>query len=196
MTIDDNGTVGLINFTVGVIAGSLSPTSNFGLQSFAFNITGDAFTPTINDFILPNGWNLSAVNAGANAGDARPTNADGYGRFDVVVSAGGQNRLDPLTFSIDVGGDTINSYFGLSSGGGQPAVAFAAHVAGISTGAFTFNADSAAAECKPATDGPTCMELPSAWFGGSAAVPVPAAVWLFGSGLPGLPGVARRNKAN
>lgn len=152
------------------------------MTRFAFNITGDAFTPTINDFILPNGWNPSAVNAGANAGDARPTNACGYGRFDVVVGAGGQNRQDPLTFSIAVGGDTINSYFGLSSGAGQPAVAFAAHVAGISTGAFTFNADSAAAACNAATDGSTCMELPSAWRVENLII---------GRGSPSVIGIAR-----
>ena len=189
--IDDDGAAGLINFTVSVIPGALSPTNNFGIQSFGFNITGDAFTPTVSDFNLPFGWALSDVNAGANAGDAKSTNQDGYGMFDVVVADGGQNRLDPLTFSIDVGSDTINSYFDLSvGGGGQPKVAFAAHVTGISTGAYTLFGDSNNAECIPgSTD---CQELPSAFFGGSTAVPVPAAVWLFGSGLLGLVGVARR----
>jgi hypothetical protein len=36
--------------------------------------------------------------------------------------------------------------------------------------------------------------LPGSGFG-QAAVPVPAAVWLFGSGLLGLIGIARRKKA-
>jgi hypothetical protein len=35
----------------------------------------------------------------------------------------------------------------------------------------------------------------SGFFGGSTVVPVPAAVWLFGSGLLGLIGIARRKKA-
>jgi len=35
---------------------------------------------------------------------------------------------------------------------------------------------------------------PGSDFGGQAAIPVPAAVWLFGSGLLGLIGVARRRK--
>jgi len=32
-------------------------------------------------------------------------------------------------------------------------------------------------------------------YGDVSAVPVPAAVWLFGSGLVGLVGIARRKKA-
>lgn len=199
VTIDDEGAAGLINFTVGVIAGALTPTNNYGIMSFAFNITGDSFTPNVADFTLPTGWDLSAVNNGPNVGDAKQTNADGYGKFDVSVSDGGQNRMDPLTFSIAVDGDDINSYLGLSVNDGtglQPAVSFAAHVAGIDTGAYTLNGDSGAAECLAGeTD---CMMLPSAWFGGSTevvVVPVPAAVWLFGSGLLGLVGIARRKTA-
>ncbi|MCK4707388.1 MAG: VPLPA-CTERM sorting domain-containing protein [Gammaproteobacteria bacterium] len=60
-------------------------------------------------------------------------------------------------------GDDINSYTG-----------FTAHVAGFIT---------------------SDEDLTSDWFGGSVStstVPVPAAVWLFGSGLLGLIGVARR----
>lgn len=37
--------------------------------------------------------------------------------------------------------------------------------------------------------------LPGSGFGQSAAVPVPAAVWLFGTGLLSLAGIARRKKA-
>ncbi len=36
---------------------------------------------------------------------------------------------------------------------------------------------------------------PSNWVTGPAPVPIPAAAWLFGSGLLGLAGIARRNKA-
>jgi len=35
---------------------------------------------------------------------------------------------------------------------------------------------------------------PGSWTGGIAAVPLPAAAWLFGSGLLGLAGIARRKK--
>ena len=37
--------------------------------------------------------------------------------------------------------------------------------------------------------------LPGSNFGQTAVIPVPAAVWLFGSGLLGLVGIARRKKA-
>ena len=37
--------------------------------------------------------------------------------------------------------------------------------------------------------------LPGNNFGQTAVIPVPAAVWLFGSGLLGLVGIARRKKA-
>ena len=44
-------------------------------------------------------------------------------------------------------------------------------------------------------DGPFATVPLSANFDFSTAVPIPAAVWLFGSGLVGLIGVARRKKA-
>jgi hypothetical protein len=202
VTIDDEGGSGgiggdsLIRFTVDVIDGALTPINMFGIQSFAFNITGDAILLTTDNIIgLPNLWDVSHFN---NTTNIKATNGDGYGKFDVLVSDGGQSRQDPLVFSVDVAGDSIASYFDLSdptNPQSQPNVAFAAHVTGISTGAYTLDANSANEECDPLTDGSTCMELPSAWFGGPvAAVPVPAAVWLFGSGLLALSGVVRRKK--
>ena len=91
---------------------------------------------------------------------------DGFGKFEFAVSDGGNSRTDQLSFSINVAGNTINDYY-----------QYAAHVAGFTT--------------QSCTSGP-CT---SAWFGVGTPVPVPAAAWLFGSGLLGLIGVARRQRA-
>jgi len=100
-------------------------------------------------------------------------NMDGFGGFSFREDTNGaNNRVDPLTFSITgIMGDTIGDYIGLSTGNaGQGNALFAAHVAGFADG-----------------QGNT-----SAFF--AAPVPVPAAVWLFGTGLIGLAGMARRRR--
>lgn len=101
-------------------------------------------------------------------------NISEFGVFLNVISGNGGSRQDPLAFLIGgVGNDTIASYAASNAGGEF----FVAHVADFSNfGATT-----------------------SAFFAGSstAPVPLPAAVWLFGSGLLGLIGFARlKNKLN
>lgn len=96
-------------------------------------------------------------------------NISEFGVFQNVISGTGGSRQDPLAFSIGgVGGDTIASYAASHAGGEF----FAAHVADFTNFGTTT----------------------SAFFAGSPAspVPLPATVWLFGSGLLGLVGVARR----
>lgn len=189
VTIDDEGDPGLINFTVAT-TDNLTDAGNFGIQSFAFNVTTAPNPLATTDITgLPDGWAVNSVGATT---ELRPGNADGYGSFDVVLNSTGITRVDPLTFSIDAAGDDISSYFDLSAGnaGAQPHVQFAAHVTGIDTGVFPTGCTAGDAGCE---------EISSAWFGGGPPVdiigppvPVPAAVWLFGSGLLGLVGVSRR----
>lgn len=163
VTIDDNGGSGIVDFWVDTVPGAFTAGTNFGIQSFGFNFTG-ATAPNAVDFIVPNGWNVDVP---------PPNNQDGFGDFDYIVSNGGNNRQDPLHFSIATD-EGLSSFFALSSGNaGQGNVAFAAHVAG-----FTVSGSS----------------VTSAWFGGSTPVPIPAAAWLFGAGLLGLAGVARRGR--
>jgi hypothetical protein len=173
VTIDDTsvtcnmciGGDSIITFTVDVLttsdsSGPLVETTNFGIMAFGFNIA-DSVNPGAANFLLPSAW-----------GVANDKNGDGFGKFERLVKDGGSNRLDPLVFSIDIAGDTINSYYDLSTGtASEGNTWFAAHVAGINN--MTNGSD-------------------SAWFGGGTAVPVPAAFWLFGSGLLGMAAVARR----
>ena len=98
----------------------------------------------------------------------------GFGKYDIKLSGKGSSRTETLSFTISgVVGDTIYSYAMGSSLNPEAEEYFATHIAG-----FDY------------TDGVT-----SAKFAGSTVVPVPASVWLFGSGLLGLVGIARRKKA-
>ena len=194
VTLDDNTPSStptydnLITFTVEVL-GSLTPDgSNFGIQSFGFNLAGNASLSAGDISGLDSLWSVGF-----------DQNLDGFGLHDVAVSDGGQQRKDPLTFSIDVNGDSFGDYFDSSQPGGQGPSWFSAHVADIRTYTGTDNGDSSGIPCTLPGDG--CIELSSAWFGSQggggrppAAIPVPAAVWLFGSGILALTGVARTRK--
>lgn len=94
----------------------------------------------------------------------------GFGFFEFDLKGSGSSRTELLSFSISgVTGDTINSYAVGYEGLGD--AYFAAHVGGF--------VDAASGES-------------SAKFASIAVVPVPAAAWLFGTGLLGLVAVARR----
>lgn len=188
VTLSDE-TDGQLDFWVEILP-SLSDMAggNFGIQSFAFNysdfisdVTGEeAISSTTDrilansddsDFILPDTWKVQTNKGMSEAG-----------KFDVRLMGRGNSRQDPLHFSIlGVGLDDVSDFF-------------AAHIAGF---------ELPGGECADEHEGyDECGmdETSSAFFFGGRLVeepppiPVPAAVWLFGSGLLALTGIARRNR--
>jgi hypothetical protein len=119
------------------------------------------------DFILPDGWDVRFGKFGAGGGD-----------FDIRLLGNGNNRQDPLHFSI-LGLDLDDVLAG-----------FSAHVAGF---------DYIIGECggeHGEGDGEGCRHISSAYFYGDrpVVVPLPASLWLLGSGLLALAGVSRHRK--
>ncbi|MCW8933984.1 MAG: VPLPA-CTERM sorting domain-containing protein [Gammaproteobacteria bacterium] len=169
VTISDSTTVlGDIDFSVDVLseAFSVSPGANFGMQSFSFNFD-DTIAVSATDIINlnPATWMISE---NQNAGG-------GFFKFDLQLDGTGGSRTELLSFSISgVDGDMVTSYATGSSLNPSSSEYFAAHVAGFDE-----------------INGVT-----SAQFAGSSlvVVPVPAALWLFGSGLIALAGFARSKK--
>jgi len=85
------------------------------------------------------------------------------------------------TINLAMGETAFGTYFTWSVNPDIPVVA-------------VFNQDGSAGQAVPMQIGPFPGQAPT-FQGTVSAVPVPAAVWLFGSGLLGLVGVARRKAA-
>lgn len=182
VTIDDLGIANdKIYFTVTPLPKlTAMADSHFGIDKFAFN--GPSLSAS--NISVP-GWTIS-----------NPHNVSSYGDFNNLLSGHG-HRLNPLTFSINAANDTVDTYAAALSNG---SAFFVAHVGGLKPVCKTRrgtavddddeNENEDEGECNCAT---------SAYFGGStvvappASVPVPAAAWLFASGLLGMVGVTRRS---
>ncbi|MDH5256215.1 MAG: hypothetical protein OEW72_09905 [Gammaproteobacteria bacterium] len=171
VTIDDEGALGAINFTVEALQPLLDLAGpNFGIQKFAFNILGGVGAEA-DDVDLPGGWR--ARNGGR---------MDGFGLFDVTLKGKGNKRQDPLTFSITgVDLDTIQSYVDLSSGRSPQGFSlFSAHVAGFEL------CDGDSYPDGKKSHGGCRHSASSAYFGGTQVVPAPPAIWLLGTAIAGL----------
>ncbi|MGX2041153.1 hypothetical protein ACWJKU_13620 [Methylocaldum sp. MU1018] len=150
---------------------------NFGIQAFGFNLATGLDSANANHAHLT-ASNISGLPSGWTVDFDRRLN--GFGKFDVVVLGTGSNRQEPLTFSITgIDGDTPDSYHAPSSGGaGEGNAWYAAHITdfsgpdGITSGYFAGG------------DGPGIAPAP---------VPIPAAIWLFGSAIAGLGLISRRS---
>jgi hypothetical protein len=149
---------------------------------FSIEVLTDAYPGELSNFGMQTfyfNFNESLSVAAVNIVDTAPswsitTNKNaggGFGEFDFKVAGNGDNRTDVLTFRVaGVTDDTINSYATSATEGSEY---FAAHIADYDA-SVTGN-----------TGGK---------FGGSSVVPIPAAVWLFASGLGLLGWKSRKSK--
>ncbi|HYA39619.1 MAG TPA: hypothetical protein VEI74_15245 [Candidatus Methylomirabilis sp.] len=176
VTIDDNGAPGAINFTLQALAPlSGQFCNNFSILKFGFN--GNELHKS-NIVGLPDHWKFT-----------NDKKMDGFGKFENVLVGKKWTSQDPLTFSI-VGIDGDNIYNYATSHDGSDGLFFSAFVGGNEFNKHgTWHDKWRDDGCRRCTK--------SAYFaGGTAApVPVPAAAWLFGSGLIGLFGLASRRQS-
>lgn len=165
---------------------------NFGIASFGFNLAPE-IAVSIDSFLLPENWKVQFNKGMSEAG-----------KFDVRIMGTGQARQDPLQFSI------------LGLGLDDIVHRFASHVAGFDTGREGFEKKHDGFEGERRNSEHHGFEgehngfemehgeyegmrhVSSAFFYGDrlvTAVPVPAAFWLFGSGMLLLGRIATRRRS-
>ena len=150
------------------------------LDSFYFNFAHGAVNP--NQLVFSNvsaaPYTYSTLLAPSTGATLSGLKADGDGYYDGKFHYAGSNFLghgQTLSFQLSAAGhdlDVGNFHFFSLPGGGTGTYIMASHLQNLSPGGT------------------------SAWVGTVAAVPLPGAVWLFGSGLAGLIGFARTKRAS
>ena len=165
---DDGGTTGSVTLTLTV-----ADTIGIAEVTQVYLNVDDAIGGT-NLTIIPNGGTGPAANSIGQGTDAFKADADGWYDilFDLPVSGNTFDAGETLIYDITATGLVASSFNFLSTPDlVDPNGPFLGAAKFQSTGEFGEQSD---------------------WVG---AVPVPATVWLFGSGLLGLVGIARRKKS-
>jgi hypothetical protein len=144
---------------------------NFGIQKFGFGFDSESGSEIVG---LPDSWRIR-----------ENRRMSEFGKFDIRLQGRGKSRTDSLSFTVNDA--TLGDFDSL----------FSAHVAGFEWCDVINGNGKLKHGKKNWCNDNTCVS--SAFFAGSllpppdpSAVPVPAAVWLFGSGLIGLLGLASR----
>ena len=147
---------------------------NFGIASFGFNLF-EGMELSGDDFLLPEKWKVQFNKGMSEAG-----------KFDVRLLGTGQTRQDPLEFSI------------LGLGIEEILAGFASHVAGFELEPYGREGEHRG-EAYEHGEYEGNHYASSAFFYGdrlvTSEVPVPAALWLFGSGMLLLGRIATRRRA-
>jgi hypothetical protein len=157
-----DGVAGNIDFSVEIIE-SAFPSPLSNFGMQAFYFNYDDALTVAESNIVNINPNSWNINEDMNAGG-------GFGRFEFQATGSGSTRTSLLTFSITgVAGDTIADY--ATGYADDTTEFFAAHIAGYDD----------------AESGNT-----SGKFAGSTVVPIPAAMWLFGSALGMLAWLRRK----
>jgi len=179
VTISDDQS-GQLDFLVETQA-ALSEISgeNFGIAAFGFNL-GEGIELSGDDFLLPEKWKVQFNKGMSEAG-----------KYDVRLLGTGQTRQDPLQFSI------------LGLGIEDILAGFASHVAGFELESDGFEGEHHGKGHEYGEHEYGEFEgnrhITSAFFYGdrlvTSEVPVPAAFWLFGSGMLLLGRIAGRRRA-
>ena len=178
VSIDDESQAGAINFHIQTLE-TLADLAcdKFGILKFGFN--GEEIGKD-NILGLPDGWKIK-----------HDKKMDGFGKFENVLIVKKRDIVDSLSFSIiGIDGDSINSYTGSHDGG--DGVFFSAFVGGIERYKYfehkKWYGKWHANHCHRCSKGD--------YIGGGelAPVPVPGALWLFGSGLVGVFGLGSRRR--
>ena len=195
--IAGDGIIGKMNFTVGANGNSITLTS-FNMDTYTGTAGGDFNTRIV-----------TFGSAGGNIADSGSMTMDLTGRTGIAqffVGSLGEQQWNLDTHNPGLCGTGTGVYTPFttgsstncnpSTGGANATLTGSALVGGGGTWTGTIVSSGNVGNHWGFFDGTPYSEIFNITVTGTAApaVPVPAAVWLFGSGLLGLVGVARRKK--